>query len=63
MIKLTRMSGTTLMINEKLIETVEETPDTVLNFINGHKYFVKEGVDEIYDKILTFEREKTADKP
>ncbi|MBQ7783974.1 MAG: flagellar FlbD family protein [Oscillospiraceae bacterium] len=60
MIKLTRMSGTVLLINETFIETAEETPDTVLTMQNGHRYFVKETVEEIYAKALQFEKEKKA---
>ena len=34
MIKLTRLSGTELLINENFIETIEQTPDTVLTMQN-----------------------------
>ncbi len=61
MIKLTRVSGGVLMMNEDFIACAEETPDTVVTLQNGHKYFVKESVDEIYNKILKFEKEKKAD--
>ena len=58
MITLTRVNGTTLLINESFIETAEETPDTVITMQNGHRYFVKESVDEIMQKTLQFEKEK-----
>ena len=58
MIKLTRVNGTTLLINESFIETAEETPDTVVTMQNGHRYFVKETVDEILQKTMEFEKEK-----
>ncbi len=61
MIRLTRMSGTELLVNENFIAIAEETPDTVLTLQNGHKYFVKESVDEIYSMILNFEKEKKAE--
>ena len=57
MIKLTRINGTVLLINEKFIETAEETPDTVLTLQNGHRYFVRETVDEIYRLSVEFEKE------
>ncbi|MGN1106961.1 MAG: flagellar FlbD family protein, partial [Huintestinicola sp.] len=41
MIKLTRMNETDILVNESFIETVEETPDTVVTMQNGHRYFVK----------------------
>ncbi|MCH5193230.1 MAG: flagellar FlbD family protein [Oscillospiraceae bacterium] len=49
MIKLTRINGSVLLINESFIEAAEEAPDTVLTMQNGHKYLVKETVDEIVD--------------
>ena len=49
MIKLTRINGSVLLINESFIEAAEEAPDTVLTMQNGHKYLVKETVDEIID--------------
>lgn len=58
MIKLTRVNETTLLVNECFIETVEETPDTVVTMQNGHRYFVKESVDEILRKTMEFEKEK-----
>ena len=58
MIMLTRVNGTTLLINESFIETAEETPDTVVTMQNGHRYFVKETVDEILQKTMEFEKEK-----
>ncbi|MGN1090422.1 MAG: flagellar FlbD family protein [Huintestinicola sp.] len=61
MIKLTRMNGTVILMNESFIACAEETPDTVVTLQNGHKYIVKESVDEIYEKILSFEKEKRSD--
>lgn len=58
MIKLTRMNGTTLLVNESFIETAEETPDTVVTMQNGHRYFVRETVDEILLKTMEFEKER-----
>ena len=32
MIEVTRLNGTTVLINSDLIETVEETPDTAVSY-------------------------------
>ncbi|MBQ8568084.1 MAG: flagellar FlbD family protein [Oscillospiraceae bacterium] len=61
MIKLTRLNGTVILVNENFIETAEETPDTVVTMQNGHRYFVAEGVDEIYSKTIAFIKEKNAE--
>ena len=42
MIEVTRLNGTTVLINSDLIETVEETPDTVISLTTGKKFIVKE---------------------
>lgn len=51
MIELTRLNGSTFMMNSDLIETVEATPDTVITLMNGHKYLVKESPEEIRKQI------------
>ena len=56
MIVLTKLGGRPLMINEELIETVSETPDTVITMNNGHTYIVTESIDEIMEKVIDFNR-------
>lgn len=56
MIKLTKLGGKEFMVNEELIETVNETPDTVILMNNGHTYIVMESIDEILAKIIEFRR-------
>ena len=57
MITLTRINGTNILVNEAFIEIVEEAPDTVITMQNGHKYLVKETVEEILYKAAEFRRE------
>jgi len=54
MIKLTRFNGTQFVLNCELIETVEETPDTVISTINGKKYVVKENIEIIVEKVIKY---------
>jgi flagellar protein FlbD len=56
MILLTKLSGQMILINENLIETAQETPDTVITMNNGHSYIVSEKLDEIMDKAADFSR-------
>ncbi len=51
MIFLTKLDGKTFMLNETLIETVNETPDTVIVLENGHSYIVRESMMELQSKI------------
>lgn len=60
MIKLTRLNGTVILINENFIELAEETPDTVITMENGHRYLVQEKLDSIVAMIKDFQREMRA---
>lgn len=57
MIDVTRMNGTKLTINSDLIETVEETPDTVITLTTGKKIITKESRQEIKNLVKLFKRE------
>ncbi len=52
MIFLTKLDGKEFMLNEDLIETVTETPDTVIVLMNGHSLIVRESMKEIQNKIF-----------
>lgn len=52
MVFLTKLDGKTFMLNEELIETVNETPDTVIVLENGHSYIVRESMNELQNKII-----------
>lgn len=56
MIKVTRLNGTTLVINADLIETIEERPDTIVTLTNAHRYVVQESVDELLERIAEYRR-------
>lgn len=47
MIEVTKINGTKLLINTSLIETVEETPDTVITLTDGKKVIIKESRHEV----------------
>ena len=52
MVFLTKLDGTSFMLNEDLIETVNETPDTVIVLENGHSFIVRERMKELQNLIL-----------
>ena len=52
MIDVTRINNTRFVLNCDLIQTVEETPDTVITLTTGTKYVVKESCEEIKKKVL-----------
>ncbi len=57
MIRLTRFNGSEFVLNCELIETVEETPDTVISTINGKKLVVRDTVEEVVEKVIEYKRQ------
>jgi flagellar protein FlbD len=55
-IYVTRLNSKEFAINPDLIETLEETPDTVITLTNENKYVVKESIEEIIIRITDFRR-------
>ena len=53
MIDLTRFNGTGFTVNCDLIETIEETPDTVVTLTTGKKIIVKESRQQIKNLVLS----------
>lgn len=59
MIDVTKMNGMNITINSDLIETVEDTPDTVITLTTGRKIIVKESRQTIKSLVKSFKRECT----
>jgi flagellar protein FlbD len=55
-IELTKIKGDKFTLNSDHIEMIEETPDTIITMLSGHKYVVKEPVRDIIAKIESFRR-------
>lgn len=51
------MSGLPYTLNADLIETVEETPDTVISLTNGKKLLVKESRKDIVQLVKDYKRD------
>lgn len=54
MILVTRLDGSELVINVDLILTIERTPDTVLTLTTGDRFMVKESLDEIVSRAVSY---------
>ncbi len=57
MIDVTLMNGQIMSLNDDLIETVQETPDTVITLTNARRIIVKESRQEIKDLVRIARRE------
>ncbi|MDF2545844.1 MAG: flagellar FlbD family protein [Anaerosolibacter sp.] len=56
MIKVTRLSGDSYIINSELIEFIEATPDTVITLTTGKKVVVKEAVEVIVQRTIQYKQ-------
>lgn len=54
MIELTRLNGTTMVLNSDLIKTAEASPDTMLTLITGEKLIVREECSVVVERILAW---------
>ena len=57
MIDVTRMNGKQFTLNSDLIETIEETPATVLTLTTGKKIIVKESRQEVKNLVKLYRKE------
>ncbi len=56
MVTVTRLNGKQFIINSELIETIEETPDTVITIRDGKKFIVKETLENLIEQIIIYKR-------
>ena len=56
MIVVTRLNGAEYYINPHQIESIEIRPDTTLLMLSGKYVVVKEGVDDIINRIVEYRR-------
>ncbi len=54
MIELTRLNGSTLVVNSDLIKYAEASPDTVLTLVTGEKLVVLESCAEVQERTLAW---------
>lgn len=60
MIKLTKFNSNgkkgEFILNAEVIQTIEETPDTVITLMNEKKFIVDEPVDEVVRRVMKYRR-------
>jgi flagellar protein FlbD len=61
MIKLTKFNSEAnkkgeFILNAEIIETIEQTPDTVVTLINGKKLIVEERMEEVVRRVMAYRR-------
>ena len=61
MVEVTKINGQKVLVNPDLMETVEETPDTVISLTTGRKIIVKESRQEVKNLVKLYRKEIFAD--
>jgi flagellar protein FlbD len=56
MIALSRLNKEQFVLNAEYIETIEETPDTVITLTNGKKLMVKDRLDDVVKRVVEYHR-------
>jgi len=54
MINVKKLNGADIVINAELIETLEATPDTVINLVTGNRLIVRDPVPDVVRKIMEY---------
>lgn len=57
MIRVTRFDGTPIILNADWIQSVENTPDTLITLTTGFKLIVKESTDEVVSRCKKYKQE------
>lgn len=54
MIKVTDLHGVEYLLNAEQIEKVEQNPDTQIVLLSGHRYYVRESLDDIVQRVVEY---------
>ncbi len=54
MIRVTRLDGRQIIINSDLIETIEETPDTIVSFTTGRKMMLRDRLEDVLALVMEY---------
>ncbi|MCP3976048.1 MAG: flagellar FlbD family protein [bacterium] len=54
MIVLHKLKGEDFFLNADLVESVEETPDTIVTLVDGRRIVVSDSADTIADRIIEY---------
>jgi flagellar protein FlbD len=55
-VTVTKLDGTTIVVNAELIETIEAVPDTIITLTTQKKVAVLEPLREVVDRVVRYQR-------
>ena len=56
MIAVTRLDGAHIVLNDEQIESIEQTPDTLVSLVNGHKLLLRDAPADLVQRAIAFRR-------
>ncbi|MGL4944112.1 MAG: flagellar FlbD family protein [Thermoguttaceae bacterium] len=59
MIRLTRLNGEGFVLNGDLIRFIEVCPDTLITLVGGETLMVRETLDEVVRRAVTYQQAKS----
>jgi flagellar protein FlbD len=62
-IRLTRLNGSSFILNADIIKAIEERPDTTITLITGETFIVKDSVQEVVSRAVEYGRMVRAFRP
>jgi flagellar protein FlbD len=63
MIRVTRLDGSSMVVNDDQIAWIETHSDTVISMMNGEKLLVRETPDELVERARQFRRSLATQGP
>ena len=55
MIEVTKLDNSKILLNSEQIQSIQETPDTVITFTSREKMLVKETMGEVTKRIMEYQ--------
>lgn len=56
MIRVVKLDGTPIVLNADWIQSVENTPDTLITLTTGTKFIVQDRLEDVVDSVLEYKR-------
>ena len=57
MIQLTKLDSSPMLVSTNAIKYIEETPDTIVFFLNGDSVVIRESIEEVRKKAIDFQKD------
>ena len=59
MIRVTKLDGSSMMLNADWIRTVEKTPDTLITLTTGYQIIVRDSLDDVVKAFHRYKQESS----